>query len=203
MKRILASLMLSIAVGIVALTMTDTYGQDINWQSLKLTEQQSSKIQTVRNEYVENFQALRNQDVDAKIKQQQLLQLREKMVVDVKSILTNKQQLLASEAIVDEMESRIEKRLSRVVSELVLTADQETLLKQALSKKFNDLHNSLLVFEIPDFNDRQQMFEQLDEVFPKLLSGEQLELWQQMKYKHQLHLRSLQKPERSALYLFG
>lgn len=203
MKRILASLMLSIAVGIVALTMTDTYGQDINWQSLKLTEQQSSKIQTVRNVYVENFQALRNQDVDAKIKQQQLLQLREKMVVDVKSILTNKQQLLASEAIVDEMESRIEKRLSRVVSELVLTADQETLLKQALSKKFNDLHNSLLVFEIPDFNDRQQMFEQLDEVFPKLLSGEQLELWQQMKYKHQLHLRSLQKPERSALYLFG
>lgn len=203
MKRILSSLMLSMAVAIVALTITDKYDQDIDWQLVKLTEQQNTKIQVIRNDYVENFQALRNQDLASEVKKQELVQLREQMVVEVKSMLTDKQQLLASEAIIDEMESRIDRRLTRVVRALILTPDQEASLKDALSKKFNDLQDQFLVLEIPDFNDRQQMFDQLEEVLPNLLSGEQLELWQQMKYKHQLHQQSLQKPEKSALYLIG
>lgn len=203
MKKILTTLMLSIAISAVALTMTDLHGQNIDWRSLELTQQQGTQIQVIRNDYVEQFQALRNQNLDAEIKKQELLQLREKMVVEVKSMLSNKQQLLAGEAIVNEMESRIDKRLTRVVSELILTPDQIDTLKQTLSKKFNELQEQFLVLEIPDFNDRQQMFDQLDEVFPQLLSGEQLELWQQMKYKHQLHLKSSEKEEKSALYLLG
>lgn len=203
MKKILTTLMLSIAISAVALTMTDQHGQNIDWRSLELTQQQGTQIQVIRNDYVEQFQALRNQNLDAEIKKQELLQLREKMVVEVKSMLSNKQQLLAGEAIVNEMKSRIDKRLTRVVSELILTPDQIDTLKQTLSKKFNELQEQFLVLEIPDFNDRQQMFDQLDEVFPQLLSGEQLELWQQMKYKHQLHLKSSEKEEKSALYLLG
>ena len=203
MKRILTILMLFIGIGSVTLTMAGKHGQGIDWQSLNLTKQQGIEVQKIRKSYRSRFQSLRNEDLSRERKKQQLLQLREQMVVQVRAILSDEQKVLASEAVAEEMESRINKRLARVMSELVLTSDQENSLKQILSAKINALQEPLLVLEIPDFNDRQQMFDQLDDVFPQLLSSEQLELWQQMKYKRQLHLQSLQKPERSALYLFG
>jgi hypothetical protein len=203
MKRVLTILMLSIAISSVALTVAGKHGQGIDWQSLNLSEQQDAQVQVIRKDYLDRFQTLRNQQLDAELKEHQLLQLREQMVSEVKNILSDEQKLLASEAVVDEMESRINKRLTRVVAELILTSDQEESLKQTLSEKFNLLQKQLSVLKIPDFNDRQQMFDQLDEVFPQLLSSEQLELWQQMKYKRQLHLQSLEKEEKSALYLLG
>ena len=203
MKRILSILMLLIAISSVALTMVGPHGQGIDWQSLNLTEQQDAQIQVIRKNYLERFQALRNQTLDAESKEQQLLQLREKMVIEVRAILSAEQKLLASETVAEEMESRINKRLTRVVNELILTSEQEKNLKQAIAEKINNLQDQLLVLEIPDFNDRKQMFDQLDEVLPQLLSSEQLQLWQQMKYKHQLHLQSLQKEDRSVSYLLG
>lgn len=203
MKRVLTILMLFIGIGSVALTTAGKHGQGIDWQSLNLTEQQGALVQVIRKDYLERFQSLRNEDLSAENKEQQLVQLRQQMVLEVKEILSDEQQMLASEAVVDEMESRIDKRLARVMNELILTSDQEETLKKTLSEKFNALQEQFLVLEIPDFNDRQQMFDELDEVLPQLLSSEQLELWQQMKYKRQLHLESLQKPERSALTLLG
>jgi len=128
------------------------------------------------------------------------VQLREQMVTKVKSILSDEQKLLASEAVVDELESRMNKRLTRVINELILTSEQEDSLKYILAEKINQLQEQLLVREIPDFNDRQQMLDQLDEVLPELLSSEQLVLWQQLKYKHQLHLESYKKPEPALIY---
>jgi hypothetical protein len=200
MKRVLTILMLAIAISAVACTMAGKHGQGIDWQSLNLTEQQGAQVQVIRKDYLERFQVLKNQELEAESKAMQLLQLREQMVMEVKVILSDEQKLLASEAVVDEMESRINKRLARVMNELTLTSEQEKSLKQILSEKFDALQEQLLVFEIPDFNDRQQMFDQLDEVFPQLLSSEQLERWQEMKYKHQLYRESYRKPDQMMTY---
>lgn len=200
MKRLLTMLMLSIAIGSVALTMTGKHGAGIDWQALNLTELQDAQVQVIRKDYLERFHTLKNQKLDIESKEQQLVQLREQMVTKVKSILSDEQKLLASEAVVDELESRMNKRLTRVINELILTSEQEDSLKYILAEKINQLQEQLLVREIPDFNDRQQMLDQLDEVLPELLSSEQLVLWQQLKYKHQLHLESYKKPEPALIY---
>lgn len=200
MKRLLTMLMLLIAISSVALTMTGKHGQDIDWQALNLSEQQDAQVQVIRKDYLKRFHILKNQELAAESKQQKLVQLREQMVEKVKAILSDEQKLLASEAVVDELESRINKRLTRVINELILTSEQEDSLKDILAEKINRLQEQLLVQEIPDFNDRQQMLDQLDEVLPELLSTEQLVLWQQMKYKHQLHLQSYKKSGQGIMF---
>ena len=86
------------------------------------------------------------------------------------------------------------------MNELIMTSDQQNNLKRALLEKFNELQEHLLVRAIPDFNDRQQMFDQLDEVLPEILSSEQSTLWQQMKFKRQLYLQAQKEAENSFSY---
>ncbi len=200
MKRLLTMLMLAIGIGTVALSVTGKHGQGMDWQLLNLTAQQDSQVKVIHKEYQDSFQMLRKQDLDAEVKEQRLLKLRKEMLVDMKKILTDEQNKIAIDVVANEMESRINKRLDRVMTELILTSDQQENLKQALSEKFNELQGLLLVRAIPDFNDRQQMFDQLDEVLPEILSSEQSKLWQQIKFKRQLYLQAGKKVEHSVSY---
>ena len=200
MKRLLTMLMLAIGIGTVALSVTGKHGQGMDWQLLNLTAQQDSQVQIINKEYLDSFQMLRKQELDAEIKEQQLLQLRKQMLVDMKKILTDEQKKIAVDVVASEMESRINKRLNRVMNELILTPDQQENLKQALSDKFDKLQEQSLVRAIPDFNDRQQMFDQLDEVLPEILSSEQSTLWQQIKFKRQLYLQAEKGGEKSVSY---
>ena len=200
MKRLLTMLMLAIGIGTVALSVTGKHGQGIDWQQLNLTAQQDSQVEVINKEYQDSFQLLRKQELDAKVKEQSLLKLRKEMLVDMKKILTDEQKKIAIDVVASEMESRINKRLDRVMNELIMTSDQQDNLKRALLEKFNELQEHLLVRAIPDFNDRQQMFDQLDEVLPEILSSEQSTLWQQMKFKRQLYLQAQKEAENSFSY---
>ena len=200
MKRLLTMLMLAIGIGTVALSVTGKHGQGIDWQQLNLTAQQDSQVEVINKEYQDSFQLLRKQELDAKVKEQSLLKLRKEMLVDMKKILTDEQKKIAIDVVASEMESRINKRLDRVMNELIMTSDQQDNLKRALLEKFNELQEHLLVRAIPDFNDRQQMFDQLDEVLPEILSSEQSTLWQQMKFKRQLYLQAQEEAENSVSY---
>jgi hypothetical protein len=192
--------MLAIGVGTVALSVTGKHGQSMDWQLLNLTAKQDSQVQVIHKEYQDSFLVLRKQELNAEIKEQQLLQLRQQMVVNMKKILTDEQKKIAVDVVASEMESRINKRLDRVMNDLILTSDQQDNLKQALSDKFDKLQELSLVLAIPDFNDRQQMFDQLDEVLPEILSSEQSKLWQQIKFKRQLYLQAEKGVENSASY---
>jgi len=192
--------MLAIGIGTVALSVTGKHGQSMDWQLLNLTAKQDSQVQVIHKEYQDSFLVLRKQELDAEIKEQQLLQLRQQMVVNMKKILTDEQKKIAVDVVASEMESRINKRLDRVMNDLILTSDQQDNLKQALSEKFDKLQELSLVLAIPDFNDRQQMFDQLDEVLPEILSSEQSKLWQQIKFKRQLYLQAEKGGENSASY---
>ena len=200
MKQLLTMLMLAIGIGTVALSVTGKHGQSMDWQLLNLTAKQDSQVQVIHKEYQDSFLVLRKQELDAEIKEQQLLQLRQQMVVNMKKILTDEQKKIAVDVVASEMESRINKRLDRVMNDLILTSDQQDNLKQALSEKFDKLQELSLVLAIPDFNDRQQMFDQLDEVLPEILSSEQSKLWQQIKFKRQLYLQAEKGGENSASY---
>jgi hypothetical protein len=200
MKQLLTMLMLAIGIGTVALSVTGKHGQGIDWQLLNLTAQQDIQAQIINKEYQDNFQILRKQELDAEVKEQSLLQLRKEMLVGMKKILTDEQKKIAIDVIANEMEGRINKRLDWVVDDLILTSDQQENLKQALTEKFNELQGLLLVRAIPDFNDRQQMFDQLDEVLPGILSSEQSKLWQQIKFKRQLYLQAEKGTESSVSY---
>jgi len=192
--------MLAIGIGTVALSVTGKHGQGIDWQVLNLTAQQDTQVQIINKEYQDSFQALRKQELNAEDKEQGLLQLRKDMLVDMKNILTDEQKKIAIDMVANEMEGRINKRLDRVMNELILTSEQQIDLKKTLAVKFNQLQEQLLVRAIPDFNDRQQMFDQLDELLPEILTSEQSKLWQQIKFKRQLYLQAEKKEENSNSY---
>jgi len=200
MKQLLTMLMLAIGIGTVALSVTGKHGQGIDWQVLNLTAQQDTQVQIINKEYQDSFQALRKQELNAEDKEQGLLQLRKDMLVDMKNILTDEQKKIAIDMVANEMEGRINKRLDRVMNELILTSEQQIDLKKTLAVKFNQLQEQLLVRAIPDFNDRQQMFDQLDELLPEILTSEQSKLWQQIKFKRQLYLQAEKKEENSNSY---
>ena len=121
------------------------------------------------------------------------------MIAEIKSVLTNEQKQRASDIVIVEMKSRMDKRLSFLLDELSLTKEQEARLKYTLSMRFSELGERELISEIPDFNDRQQMINQLDEILPQMLSTLQLEQWQGVKQKRMEYTRLQNKEERTEI----
>lgn len=183
MKKLLIALMLTIGISSVTFAMMTKHGANFDWQQLGLSSEQEKVIGTLQDHYFERLQNLRIQELNTKDKKQQMVIFRNEMISEIKNVLTNEQKQQASEIVITEMKSRIDKRLSFLIEELALTTEQEGGLKYVLSLRFSELGERKLISEIPDFNDRQQMIDQLDEVLPKMLSTQQLDQWQNIKEK--------------------
>jgi hypothetical protein len=119
-----------------------------------------------------------------------MLELRKKMIAEMQQVLSSEQKQQASSMMVEQMEKRINKRLNRLTSKLALTSDQQASIQALLTAKLAEIKEQLLVGNIPGFHDRQQMFNQLDQVMPNMLSSDQLAQWQKIKDKREKHIAS-------------
>lgn len=198
MKKILIAFMLIIGISSVTLSMMNNHTGDFDWRQLNLSTVQKQLIRRIEQGHAERLQHLREQKFAAKDKKQQREILRNQMIAEIKNVLTNDQQQRASEIVMAEMKSRMDKRLSFLLDELSLTKEQTARLKYLLSMRFSELGERLSISEIPDFNDRQQMINQLDDTLPRMLSTLQLEQWQNIKQKGMAYNERLSEKEDGA-----
>lgn len=198
MKKILIASMLIIGISSVTLSMMNNHTGDFDWRQLNLSTVQEQLIRSIEQGHAERLQHLREQKFAAKDKKQQREILRNQMIAEIKNVLTNDQQQRASEIVMAEMKSRMDKRLSFLLDELSLTKEQTARLKYLLSMRFSELGERLSISEIPDFNDRQQMINQLDDTLPRMLSTLQLEQWQNIKQKGMAYNERLSEKEDGA-----
>jgi molybdopterin converting factor small subunit len=187
MKRLIISLMLTLGISSVAMALSGHHGKHLDWDKLNLTETQQERIQALREDYREQFQILRKQDTDKPEKKQKMLVLRNNMIAEMQQVLTLEQRQEASTMMLEKMEKRINKRLSRLASKLALTSEQQASIQVFLSAKLAEIKDPLLAASIPTFYDRQRMFDQLDKAMPSILSSDQLAQWQQIKTKREKH----------------
>jgi hypothetical protein len=190
MKRLTIALMLTLGISSVAMAIGGHHGQHLDWDQLNLSDIQQEQVKTIRKDYRDQFQSLRKQDTDKPEKKQQMLELRKKMIAEMQQVLSSEQKQQASSMMVEQMEKRINKRLNRLTSKLALTSDQQASIQALLTAKLAEIKEQLLVGNIPGFHDRQQMFNQLDQVMPNMLSSDQLAQWQKIKDKREKHIAS-------------
>jgi len=181
MKNIIITLMLAIGVTSVVMATQGQHGQIVDWDQLNLTDNQEELVQTIRDDYRDQFQLVRKSPFDKAEKSQQYSVLRETLVVKLQTVLTEEQNLKAGNLLIEKMEKRMAKKLDRLTKKLSLTAEQNINLQQALVKKLTPIKNQLMQWDIPSASDRQQLFDQLDQMMPALLSRDQLARWQIIK----------------------
>lgn len=187
MKRLTIAIMLSIGISSVAIAMGGKHGQRFDWEELDLTDKQEEQIKVIKEGYREQFHSLRKSEGDTATKKQDMYQLRQDMIAEVRLVLTPEQQLEASTLIIEKMEKRIAKRMNRLHKKLDLTPEQKESLQQVLSVRLAEVKERLKAGDVPEFSDKQKMFQQLDQVMPTILSTEQLEQWQKVKEKRAKH----------------
>lgn len=187
MKRLTIAIMLSIGISSVAIAMGGKHGQRFDWEELDLTDKQEEQIKEIKEGYRKQFHSLRKSEGDTATKKQNMYQLRQDMIAEVRLVLTPEQQLEASTLIIEKMEKRIAKRMNRLHKKLDLTPEQKESLQQVLSVRLAEVKERLKAGDVPEFSDKQKMFQQLDQVMPTILSTEQLEQWQKVKEKRAKH----------------
>lgn len=187
MKRITIVVMLSIGISSVALAMGGKHGQRFDWKELDLTDKQEEQIKVIKESYRDQFHSLRKSNGDTAAKSQGMYQLRQDMITEVRLILTPEQQLEASTLIIEKMEKRIAKRMKRLNKKLDLTPEQTESLQQVLTVRLAEVKEQLKSGNVPQFSNKQKMFQQLDQIMPTILSTEQLEQWQKLKEKRAKH----------------
>lgn len=190
MKQLLISLMLTIGISSVTFAMMAKHGDGFDWHQLELTDTQKQLVETIRTDYTEQLKVLRMQDLEPTDKKQQIVIYKNEMIAEIKNLLTDKQKQKASEIVVSELKGRIDKRLSFLIQDLNLSTEQEDALKYVLAMQFSELGERQMISEIPDFNDRQQMLDYLDEILPKMLSSAQLVEWEIIKEKRMQYARA-------------
>jgi hypothetical protein len=181
MKNIIITLMLAIGVTSVVMATQGQHGQIVDWDQLNLSDNQEELVQTIRDDYKDQFQLVRKTPFDKAEKLQQYSTLRQTMVVKLQTVLTEEQKLKAGSLLVEKMEKRMQLKLQRLIKKLSLTSEQNVNLQQALTEKLTPIRDQLMQWDIPNTSDRQQLFDQLDQMMPALLSSDQLAQWQIIK----------------------
>jgi len=183
MKNIIITLMLAIGITSVVMATQGQHGQIVDWEQLNLSENQQELVETIRDDYNDQFQSIRKYPFSKTEKQQQYRVLRQDMWVKLQTVLTEDQQFQASSLLIEKMEKRVHQRLDRLTSKLSLTPKQNAGLQQVLVDNLDPIKDQLMEWNFPNSDDRQQLFDQLDQMMPALLSSDQLAQWQLIKQK--------------------
>jgi arginine utilization protein RocB len=190
MKRLMIALMLSIGIVSVAMSVGGDHGQRLDWDQLNLTEQQTQQVQTIRKTYRDDFQRLRQQEIDKLDKKRQLLSLRDIMVANIQQVLSAEQRQQARAMMAEQAEKRINKRLDRLARNLALTSKQQHAMRILVSANLVQNPKAFLAVNLSGINNRQSMFDQVDKFMPNILSSLQLKQWQKIKDKRIRYLAS-------------
>jgi hypothetical protein len=183
MKRLMVAVMLSIGIGSVAMSLGENHGQQLDWQQLNLTEQQSQQVHTIRSTYHDDFQSLRKYDIDKSEKKHLMLVLRDKMIANMQQVLSAEQRQQASVMMVEQAEKRINKRLDRLAGKLALTSTQQLTMRTLVNTNLVAYQKEFLGGRAIGINNQQSMFDRVDQILPNILSSDQLQQWQKIKYK--------------------
>lgn len=190
MKRLMIAVMLSIGIGSVGMSLSGDHGQQLDWDQLNLTDVQSQKIETIRNTYRDDFQRLRKYEIDKLDKKQQMLQLRQTMIVDMQELLSSEQKQQASALLIAKIEKRINKRLNRLADRLAMTDEQQEIVRLLVSTNLHEYKDEILLGTTTEIDQRQFMLEQVKQLMPNLLSSDQLAQWQKIQNKRLDYLAS-------------
>ncbi|MFQ3170162.1 MAG: hypothetical protein ACI9DG_000173 [Oleispira sp.] len=190
MKRLMIALMLSIGIGSVAMSVGGDHGQRLDWDQLNLTDQQTQQVQTIRNTHRDDFQRLRQQEIDKLDKKRQMLSLRDTMLANIQQVLSAEQKQQAKAMMAEQTEKRINKRLDRLARNLALTSKQQHAMRSLVSTNLVQYPKAFWAENLSGTNNRQSMFDQVDELMPNILSSLQLVQWQKIKDKRIKHLAS-------------
>jgi Spy/CpxP family protein refolding chaperone len=190
MKQLMIAVMLSIGIGSVAMSMGGDHGQRLDWDQLDLTEQQTQQVEIIRKTYRDDFQRLRQQEIDKLDKKRQMLSLRDIMVANIHQVLSAEQRQQARTMMAEQAEKRINKRLDRLARNLALTSKQQHAMHTLVSTNLVQYSKAFLAVNLSGINNRQSMFDQVDEFMPSILSSLQLKQWQKIKDKRIKYLAS-------------
>lgn len=183
MKRLMISLMLALGIGSVATSLSSHHGQILDWDQLNLTTQQGQQVESIRNNYRDEFQILRKFALDKLEKKQRMLDLRQKMIADIQQVLSPEQNEQANTMMIKQLEKRINKRLDLLALKLELSSEQQAKVQSLLTTNLVRDKDELYVGRHIKMNQRQYMFDRVDEYMPNILSSVQLEQWQALKNK--------------------
>lgn len=190
MKRLMIAFMLSIGISSVVMSLSDHHGQQIDWNQLSLTTQQAQQVKTIRTAYRKEFQILRKYEIDKADKKQQMLVLRQQMIVAIEQVLSSEQKQHASAMMITQMEKRINKRLNRLADKLAMTTEQQEVVRLLVSTNLQAYQDKILLGSTTEIEQRQYMLEQVHQLMPNILSSDQLAQWQKIQGKRLHHLAS-------------
>jgi hypothetical protein len=105
-------------------------------------------------------------------------------------VLSAEQRQQARTMMAEQAEKRINKRLDRLARNLALTSKQQHAMRTLVSTNLVQYSKAFLAVNLSGINNRQSMFDQVDEFMPSILSSLQLKQWQKIKDKRIKYLAS-------------
>jgi hypothetical protein len=183
MKRLMVAAMLSIGISSVVMSLGGNHGQQLDWQQLNLSAQQAQQVKTIRSSYRDDFQDLRKYNIGKSEKKHLMLVLRDKMIVNLQQVLSAEQREQAGAMMAEQAEKRINKRLDRLAGKLALTSKQQNAMRSLVNTNLVAYQKEFFGGSAIGINHQQSMFDQVDQIMPNILSSDQLQQWQKIKYK--------------------
>jgi len=197
MKKTIAALVLGLGISSVAFAFGGGHHRGhFDWDELDLTDAQEDQIETIKDGYHDKFHVLKKSEGAREDKRDDFISLRQQMMAEFKSVLTQDQQQEAQGLIFAKVEKRMNKRLDKLGWKLDLTDEQEAQLKTQLETKLLGIKARVEAGDIPSMADRKSMLKEFDAQMKNMLSAEQLREWNELKEKRIQHIAKHESSKR-------